>query len=257
MKRLLLFAGLALLAAPALAHADTGYVVANVNLHAGPDIGYPLINVVPAGAPVYIDGCIQGYEWCDVVFQGQHGWVAGDYIQFDCQNRPVYLPSYGAAVGIPIIGFSIASYWNRWYVGRPFYRERDRWYRQPPPRHRPPPRPSHPGYRGGGHRSDHFGSPRGGHYAGPHQGQQHRWPQQNRPQQREPQQNRREQTGHHQLPREAMRPVAGPIHAVPHGRVEAPRPAEQRGEQHGSRGNEHGRAGGHDRGGDHGNDQGH
>lgn len=72
MKRLTRFAlaslSVASLAFPALAQAQAdGYVTGNVDLRAGPDLGYPLIALIPAGTEVSVQGCTDGWEWCDVI----------------------------------------------------------------------------------------------------------------------------------------------------------------------------------------------
>jgi uncharacterized protein YraI len=153
------------LAVPALAHAADAYVTGNVNLRAGPDPSYPLIDRIAAGTEVDVQGCTDGWEWCDVIVYGNRGWVAGNYIEYEYQDQPVLLPRYGAQIGIPIISFTIGSYWDNYYRGRPFYRDRDHWYHRrierrpapPPIRHpyrRPvhgnarPTRPTHPGPMG-------------------------------------------------------------------------------------------------------------
>jgi uncharacterized protein YraI len=144
MKRLTRFAVATLsltaasLALPALAQAAEGYVTGNVNLRAGPDPGYPRIALIRAGTYVDVLGCTEGWEWCDVIVYGDRGWVAGNYVEYEYRDRPVLLPAYGAQIGVPIITFVIGNYWDSHYRGRPFYRERDRWYRRPIV-HRPPP----------------------------------------------------------------------------------------------------------------------
>ena len=129
-----------LLALPVAGQAADGYVTGNVNLRAGPDVEYPLIATIPAGTRIAVQGCVQGWEWCDVIAYGNRGWVAGNFIQYDYQDQRVLLPTYGARIGIPIVSFVIGSYWDSYYRNRPFYRQRQSWYRRPVP-HRPPPRP--------------------------------------------------------------------------------------------------------------------
>ncbi|MGA9340829.1 MAG: SH3 domain-containing protein [Rhodanobacteraceae bacterium] len=153
----LTLASLALaLPVPLLALAQDGYLTADVNLRAGPDIGYPRIATLPAGTGISVQGCIRDYEWCDVIAYGDRGWVAGDYIDYEYHDQRVLLPEYGARIGIPIVSFVIGDYWGHYYRNRGFYSDRDRWYH----RHfayRPPPRPVYRreyGHRGGG---------RGGH----------------------------------------------------------------------------------------------
>ncbi|HWX66987.1 MAG TPA: SH3 domain-containing protein [Rhodanobacter sp.] len=152
MKRLTRFAlaslSVASLAFPVLAQAQAdGYVTGNVNLLAGPDPDYPLIDQIPAGTEVSVQGCTDGWEWCDVIVYGDRGWIAGNYIEYEYQDQPVLLPEYGAQIGIPIVTFVIGNYWDHYYRSRPFYRERDRWYGRPIS-HRPPPQPMNRPYSG-------------------------------------------------------------------------------------------------------------
>ncbi|QRP62781.1 SH3 domain-containing protein [Rhodanobacter sp. FDAARGOS 1247] len=164
MKRLARFALASLslaslsLAVPALAHAEDGYVTGNVNLRAGPDPGYPLIDVIPAGTEVNVQGCTEGWEWCDVIVYGNRGWVAGNYVEYEYRDGPVLLPAYGARIGIPIITFVIGTYWDNYYRSRPFYRERDHWYHRRIV-HRPPPPPMRHPYRPPVHGAPGYGRP--------------------------------------------------------------------------------------------------
>lgn len=91
-----------LLAAPVFAHAADGFATANVNLRAGPDTSYPLIATIPVGSQLAIQGCTDGWGWCDVVAFGNRGWIAGNYLQYNYQNQRVLVPAYGAQIGIPI-----------------------------------------------------------------------------------------------------------------------------------------------------------
>ena len=149
----------ALLLFPIAAHAYDGYVVADVNLRAGPDIDYPAITMLPAGAPVAIQGCIDGWTWCDVVAGPDRGWVAGTYIEEAWGGNRVIVTDYGARIGIPVVAFTLGAYWDSYYRGRPWYHNRARWihhrwgYRRPP-------RPAgwhHGGWHGGGHGTWHGG----------------------------------------------------------------------------------------------------
>ncbi|WP_082072993.1 SH3 domain-containing protein [Hyphomicrobium sp. 99] len=140
------------------AEAAPGYATANVNLRAGPDIDYPSVGIIPDSDPVDVRGCLRDESWCDVIWAGNRGWVYSEYLALDYRGEPRPLPDYGvAAFGIPIIAFSAAEYWNHYYVGRPWYGDRARWFAYTPrPRpgwHAPPPGPRQPGWwRGGGYR---------------------------------------------------------------------------------------------------------
>ncbi|MDI7864251.1 SH3 domain-containing protein [Rhizobiaceae bacterium n13] len=129
-----------------LSNAAQGYATANVNLRAGPSTDYPAVTVIPYGAPVTIFGCLPDAPWCDTSYAGIRGWVSGNYLQTVYQQRRVYVgPEYYAPLGIPVIGFTFDTYWDRYYRNRPFYRERNRWHdyhvNRPnrPPGYRPPP----------------------------------------------------------------------------------------------------------------------
>ena len=141
MRRLIGIAIACLLAgASSAALADDGYVTGNVTMYAGPDMSYPAVETIPAGEPVAIEGCDDGYGWCDVIWGEDRGWIPGNYIQYEYNGQPVLLPAYAAVIGIPIVTFAIADYWGRYYHNRPFYAQRDRWFNRSFA-HRPAPGP--------------------------------------------------------------------------------------------------------------------
>ncbi|MGB7260095.1 MAG: SH3 domain-containing protein, partial [Pseudolabrys sp.] len=114
---------------PAAAMARAGYAVADVNMRAGPSTAFPAVTTIPAGAGVNIHGCLDGYDWCDVGWAGDRGWVEGEYLQFLYHERRVLLPSYAAVIGLPIIAFSVDTYWHRHYRHRSWYHRRAYWRR--------------------------------------------------------------------------------------------------------------------------------
>ena len=144
---------------PAAALAEQAYTTTAVNLRAGPDTGYPLVRWVPEGTAVEVYGCLADYRWCDVEVYGDRGWMAASYLVYPYQNSAVPIVTYGAVIGLPLIGFTFDSYWHDHYRGRPWYDNRQRWayrhrpeyyyphpplyesprYSRPPPHYRPPP----------------------------------------------------------------------------------------------------------------------
>jgi uncharacterized protein YraI len=128
---------------PAAGMAADGYVVGNVNLRAGPDTGYPVVRMLPAGEPVVIQGCLDDWSWCDVVALDDRGWVAGNFLQFEYEHRRVYVPDYGMRIGLPIVTFVLGSYWDTHYRHRPWYGRRSYWAGRHF-HHHAPRRPAHP-----------------------------------------------------------------------------------------------------------------
>jgi uncharacterized protein YraI len=141
MKRIFFCLAPLCLCLPAIASAVEGYVVADISLQAGPDTEYPSITELAAGTPVEIQGCINGYTWCDVIAGEDRGWVAGSFIEEEYENQPVVIVDYGPRIGIPIVAFSLGLYWDQHYHNRSWYGQRTQWEG----RHiqsRQPPRPS-------------------------------------------------------------------------------------------------------------------
>lgn len=127
MKTLIALFVTAALAIPALAQAAEGYVVADVALQSGPDNDYPPVDQLVAGTPVNIEGCIEGWTWCDVSTGDLRGWVPGTYIEENYAGRWVYIIDYGPRIGLPVVVFSLDTYWGRHYHDRPWFAERERW----------------------------------------------------------------------------------------------------------------------------------
>lgn len=129
------------IASGAASAQSQAYTNQPVYLYAGPAQDYPVVAQLPAGQPVAVYGCVSGYTWCDVAIAQARGWVYGGYLTYPYQGSNVPIMTYGTAIGLPLITFSIGSYWDHYYRGRPWYGERGRWANHPPPPHRPPPPP--------------------------------------------------------------------------------------------------------------------
>lgn len=119
----------AVIGATAAQAAAPGYTTADVNIRTGPDVDFPSIDVIPEGDDIDVVGCLRDESWCDVAWDGARGWVYSEYLAFDHRGETVLLPDIGPSVlSIPLIAFAAANYWDRHYIGRPWYKDRRRWY---------------------------------------------------------------------------------------------------------------------------------
>ncbi|WP_175883235.1 SH3 domain-containing protein [Burkholderia sp. BCC0044] len=126
-------AGLA--AAPGAADAQSSaYTNSPAELYAGPAPDYPVVAQIPPGTALDVFGCLSDYAWCDVALPGVRGWIDAQLLDYPYQGSYVPLLEYGAIIGVPVTGFAIGAYWDRYYRHRPWYPDRDRWARRPEPR---------------------------------------------------------------------------------------------------------------------------
>ncbi len=112
------------LALPAVANAANATTTATVNMRAGPSTAFPAVAAVPEGAPVQIYGCVKDGSWCDTAWASQRGWVAGDYLTSIYRGAMVRVATYAPRLGYPVVAYDQTAYWNRYYVGRPWYARR-------------------------------------------------------------------------------------------------------------------------------------
>lgn len=140
----------------AAAQAAPGYATTNVNMRTGPDTEFPSVEIIPEGSSIEVAGCLDDESWCDVIAGSNRGWVFSEYLAFDRGGSYVLLPDVGLeTLRIPAVKFAAADYWQRFYVGRPWYADRARWIGfDVHPRHGwhgPPPGPRMPGWWRGGY----------------------------------------------------------------------------------------------------------
>jgi uncharacterized protein YraI len=150
--RKLLTVGLAslILAIPLATSAQDAFTTRSVNVRAGPDTSYPPVATLGGGAPVQVMGCLDDWSWCDVAFEDNRGWVYAPYLSYVYQGARVPFYTYAPSFGIPIVVFSLGSYWDRYYRGRSWYGRRDYWEHRAPQHARPsgpPPRATLPTLR--------------------------------------------------------------------------------------------------------------
>lgn len=145
-KSLLGFAAATLLAASAV--AQQAYTTRQVNLRAGPDRGYPQVAVVYAGQPVYVNGCVSDYRWCDVTAGPDRGWAYAAFLEYPYQDNRLPIYGNGPVLALPIVSFILGNYWGDHYRNRPWYGQQNNWNNWRPGS-RPPPnwQRAQPGYR--------------------------------------------------------------------------------------------------------------
>ncbi|HEY4199787.1 MAG TPA: SH3 domain-containing protein [Devosiaceae bacterium] len=127
MKKSAIVAGLllVLIGASAARAAEIDVVsTTTVNLRAGPAVSFPAVSYIPAGSHLVLYGCVAGYSWCDISWGRERGWVAATYLTTLYRSAPIPITGIAAArIGIRVVAFD-AGYWQRYYVGRPWYPRR-------------------------------------------------------------------------------------------------------------------------------------
>ena len=130
-SKTLAFLAVAVLAVPAISFAQSGYVSKDVNLRAGPGKDYPAVAFLRTGVTISVVGCLSDYRWCDVIAGPNRGWVYAANIVYPYQGANVAIMTYGAAIGLGIIAFSVGNYWDHHYRARPWYQQRQTWIDRP------------------------------------------------------------------------------------------------------------------------------
>jgi uncharacterized protein YraI len=125
--RTLAFAATAMLASSTWASAQEAYTTGDVNMRAGPGSRYPVVTTIPEDRQVYIHGCLSNWDWCDVSWRRNRGWVLSDYLEALYRNRRVDFDEYRTFVDIPFVTFGF-GYWDRYYRDRPWYDDWDHWH---------------------------------------------------------------------------------------------------------------------------------
>jgi uncharacterized protein YraI len=109
------------------AYASETQLIDAIQLRTGPSDSYPAVKRLAKGLDVQVHGCLQTWDWCDVEWRGARGWVPAHAVEFQREDRHLPLNRYGKTLAVPVIGFSLAKYWDAHYKTEPWYGERDRW----------------------------------------------------------------------------------------------------------------------------------
>lgn len=123
----------AILILPATGYAQQqAYTAKSVHVRAGPARDYPVIAILPPGVPLTVEGCLSDYSWCEVVLaDSNRGWMYAGNLSYAFNGANVSVLTYGGLIGLGIVSFSVGSYWDTYYRGRPWYRDRQRWIDHP------------------------------------------------------------------------------------------------------------------------------
>jgi hypothetical protein len=76
---------------------------------------------------VRVAGCLSDWSWCDVRFANDRGWIYADDLGYPYEGRRVAIVEFGPQLHLPVVTFSLNSYWDAHYRSRPFFRERQQW----------------------------------------------------------------------------------------------------------------------------------
>ncbi len=126
MRHVALCAGalLALACGPAL--AANAVTTDAIHMYAGPNDNYPQVMRLSAGRPVTVRGCLADFNWCDVEWRGNRGWIpAGALVTADHVSVAAT-----QSVDVPKIRFDVRTYWEQNYQTRPWYADRETWYHE-------------------------------------------------------------------------------------------------------------------------------
>lgn len=77
------------LASMTAASALDGVALNDARMHIGPATNYPLVETIPAGTKILIDGCTEGKGWCMAQYGGRHGWILSESVDITGITRPV------------------------------------------------------------------------------------------------------------------------------------------------------------------------
>jgi uncharacterized protein YraI len=124
------------IALPGAAQAFWGETAANVNMRTCGSTACAKIAILPAGAPVWIEG--RTGNWFLVSAGGHHGYVSASYVRTAvafAPNRPTVTFGFANRPAAPTFGFVATPYWDTrygaWYDGRRWFYN-NAWYTFPP-----------------------------------------------------------------------------------------------------------------------------
>ena len=117
------------------AFAASGAMTAGASMYAGPGSRYPEVIHLARGLSVTIHGCLRTWQWCDVSWRGDRGWVPAEALQYREGDRSLPVDalrgdtarSNTVQASLPVIAFDIQNYWDANYRERLWYDDRAKW----------------------------------------------------------------------------------------------------------------------------------
>ena len=97
-----------------------------VQMRSGPGDEFPAVTRLAKNLAVDIHGCLKDWDWCDVSWRGNRGWVRAESVDYHKAGKRLPVQQYGTQLGIPEVTFQINSYWDDHYNDALWYGERDR-----------------------------------------------------------------------------------------------------------------------------------
>ncbi|WP_114966554.1 DUF1236 domain-containing protein [Alkalilacustris brevis] len=90
-----------LLASTAIA-GNSGTATTDLNMRAGPGPMHEIVSVIPSGATVAVDGCLDTSSWCRVSRDGDDGWAYGAYLntEVNAEAVPIVAPEARSTIQI-------------------------------------------------------------------------------------------------------------------------------------------------------------
>ena len=104
------------------AFAASALVTTDLNLRTGPGTRYARIAAMPGGSIVDVRGCIRGYSWCRVDWNGYDGWAASSYLAR--RSGGGSFDNYAASIGVPLIAGAVIG----GVIGSGFDYDHDHYY---------------------------------------------------------------------------------------------------------------------------------
>jgi uncharacterized protein YraI len=80
---------------------------------------------------ITIHGCARAWDWCDVEWRGNRGWVPAAGLDYRLDRTLLPVANYGPRVGLPHVDFDLPKYWEAHYRQRPWYADRKEWSARP------------------------------------------------------------------------------------------------------------------------------